>query len=82
MRHGENYPYEIFKRNGRTFESVRTGQVVMGTSEAISTVDLLTERLTKEERDAGWGYFHQRTTKRPATRPRSRHSDKPSPKKS
>jgi hypothetical protein len=81
MRHGENYPYEIFKRNSKTLESVSTGQVVMGSSEAILAVDLLNERLTKQERDAGWGYFHQPTTKRPPPRHRSRSNYKPSPRK-
>jgi hypothetical protein len=61
MRQGENYNYEIVKINHHTHSCTVVG-VVRGESAADGYARSYTAALSKEEREAGWGHFIQRTT--------------------
>jgi hypothetical protein len=80
MRQGESYPYAIVKHS-TTLGGGEIIDIVKGLSAAERAVDAYNERLTQEEKDAGWGYFLKRTTQRPPPRPRSRRGYKPGPRK-
>jgi len=70
MLQGEEYPYEIIKHNSATLQGSQVVGVVKGESAAQSLAESFTAKLSQEERDAGWRHFIQRTTRRPAVRPR------------
>ncbi len=62
MKQGEQYNYEIVKINHQTHvHSIL--EVVRGESLGASRAERYKNRLTQEERDAGWSCYAQRTTK-------------------
>ena len=64
MRQGEAYAYEIVRHN-HTSDGYTTVGVVKGESAAERAVHYYNQRLTAEEKGAGWSNFAQRTTKKP-----------------
>jgi hypothetical protein len=76
MLQGEKYPYEIIRHNHRAPGS-QTVDVVRGESAAESAVRLFNEKLTAEEKEAGWSHFAQRTTKKPWPKPPRTRAYKP-----
>ena len=72
MLQGENYPYAIIRHNHRT-PGEQTVDVVRGKSAADSAVHRFIEKLTAEEKDAGWSYFSDRTTEKPWPKPSQTH---------
>lgn len=72
LKRGEQYNYKIVKINHRTrVHSVV--DVVKGESVAVHIADRRTQKLTEEERAAGWSFYAERTTE-PVShkKPRSR----------
>jgi hypothetical protein len=71
MKQGERYPCKIIKHNfkARDGSSIKV-EVVMGQSRAERVTDRYNRDRTKEEIEAGWSYFSERTTERPPTKPR------------
>jgi hypothetical protein len=78
MLQDEEYPYEILKHNFRTGEGSSVGEVIKGESAAQSLSESLTAKLSQEEREAGWKYFIQRTTRKVTIHPRRVTNLKPS----
>ncbi|MGD0974024.1 MAG: hypothetical protein ABR866_08050 [Candidatus Korobacteraceae bacterium] len=76
MLQGENYPYEIIKINHSTGKSESIG-VIKGESAASSFADSSRSKLSQAERDAGWGYYIERTTRKPTILPRRSVNLKP-----
>jgi hypothetical protein len=76
MLQGEKYPYEIIRHNQRT-TGQQTVDVVRGESAAESAVRRFNEKLTAEEKEAGWSHFAQRTTKKPWPKPAHTRAYKP-----
>jgi hypothetical protein len=70
MLQGEKYPYEIIKHNFSTGQGSQVVGVVKGESVAQGFAESFTAKLSKEERDAGWRHFIQRTTRMPTIHPR------------
>jgi hypothetical protein len=69
----EKYPYKIIKHNPRIGASL-TVNVVRGMSRAARLVERYDEKLSVEDRDAGWSHYPARTTEQPWSTPK-----KPSP---
>jgi len=72
LKRGEQYNYKIVKINHRT-HVFSTVSVVKGESTAAHIADRRAEKLTEEERAAGWSFYAERTTepvwhKKPRTR--------------
>jgi hypothetical protein len=76
MLQGENYPYEIIRHNHRTYAGSETVDIVRGLSAAAAAERRFNERLTAEEKEAGWSHFAQRTTKKPGPKPSQTHAYK------
>jgi hypothetical protein len=57
--------YEIIKHNFRTYEGSEVVGIVRGESAALSVEKSYTQKLSPEERDAGWTYFIQPTSQEP-----------------
>jgi len=59
---GEKYNYEVIKTNHQT-HAYSVVEIVKGQSFAASRADYHRNRLTPEERDVGWSFYTERTTK-------------------
>ena len=57
--------FKIIKHNFATLEGSEVVGVVRGESVAERLADSYTQKLSPEERDAGWTYFIQPTSQRP-----------------
>ncbi len=68
MRQDEHLTYAVIRENRRSQQRAVV-MLVQGWSRATFLVERLNDRLSEEKREAGWGYFHQRTTLPPGPDP-------------
>ena len=76
MLQGEQYPYEIVKVNHNTGQS-QIIEVVRGESAASSFAESCKRGLSQQDRDAGWGYYINRTISKPTVSIRRSRNLKP-----
>jgi len=72
LKQGAKYNYEIIRQNLKTLTPSRSVLVVMGDVAAEIAVEQYDRNLSDRDREAGWSYFSQRTTK-PVTSKAVRH---------